>query len=340
MTNKPIIKSFNFIKALCALGIVAYHFSCHLGSRAFLPFYEYANGLWGDLFVTVFFIVSGASLYYRYADDWGKGSLGVYFYKRWKSIFPMYYLAYLYFEIEHIIAFKSPFFRGNPVRYIFTLLGMDGYLSQNTLTYYIMGEWFTGAIVILYLLFPLLLWLFSKNDKIAFVVVVILYVIFLDKPIVNPESYWSITSCLISFVCGMMLMKYKDLFLKKWCAIVCVVGFVLLCFVKMPISSDISSHLIGLFLFGLLVFVGEALMKNKMVDKVFTELSSISYAIFLLQHLTILDVLGAWNPSNPLKIIVLLIGTIILVICQAKALTLVSNAVVKWLDRVVSKVKK
>lgn len=85
-----------------------------LTKSRFLAFYEYANGLWRDLFVTVFFIVSGVSLYYRYADDWGNGSLGTYFYKRWRSIFPMYYLIYLYFEVSHIITFRSLFLEGIP----------------------------------------------------------------------------------------------------------------------------------------------------------------------------------------------------------------------------------
>ena len=335
--NKPAIQSFNLIKTVCALGIIVYHFSCHLTFRTFLPLYQYANGEWGDLLVTIFFIVSGASLYYRYADDWKSGTLSNYFYKRWKSIFPMYYLIYLFFEIQNIINYKSLFFRGNPLRYIFTLLGMDGYLCQNTLTYYIMGEWFTGAIIMLYLLFPVLLFLFSKSDKITFLIIVITYLLFLETPIINPVSYWSITSCLVSFSSGMILMKYHKILSQKIFAIICAISFIILCFFKIPISSNICSHLIGLFLFGILVFIGEVCMKNTCINKIFTEISKISYAIFLLQHVTIYDILGAWNPAEPLKISILLVITIILILCQAKALTLVSNAVVKWIDKRASK---
>ena len=43
-------------------------------------------------------------------------------------------------------------------RVIFSLLGLDGYLTPVTVTFYKIGEWFLGVILILYLVFPLLLW--------------------------------------------------------------------------------------------------------------------------------------------------------------------------------------
>lgn len=239
------------------------------------------------------------------------------------------------FEVQNIIEHKSPMFRGNLWRYVYTLFGMDGYLSQNVTTYYILGEWFTGAIILLYILFPLILRFLTKNDKFVFLVTLILYVIFLDKPIINPVSYWSITSCLISFVCGMMLMRYREQVLNKWCALVSTIGFLVLWFVTVPLSVDVSIHLMGIFLFVILSFAGKHLMKNNFFDKIFAEMSSISYACFLLQHITIYEVLGAWNPSNPVKILILLVCTIVLILCKAKVLTLVTDAFVKKMDSII-----
>ena len=42
-------------------------------------------------------------------------------------------------------------------RVIFSVLGLDGYLAPVTVTFYKIGEWFLGVILILYLVFPLLL---------------------------------------------------------------------------------------------------------------------------------------------------------------------------------------
>lgn len=338
--GKPIIKSFNFIRTLCMLGIIAYHFSCQLMNTEFKPLLNFQNGEWGSAFVTTFFVLSGAVLYYQYENaSWSLDKLRVYFYKRWKAIFPMYYMAYLYFEIQNILAYKSLFFRGSPFGYIYTLLGMDGYLANTTTTYYIMGEWFTGAIIILYTLFPLICWCFTKNAKITFFLSVLIYVLFLNKPIINPVAFWSVTSCLISFVCGMVFMKYRDFLGKKLCALCYIIGILILCFFKMPIPIDISQHLMGILLFGALNFIGNRIIKLHVFDVLFTELSSISYAAFLMHHITVADVLNAWNPTSTFKILVLLSGVILLVLCQSKVLTLVADAFIKKMDSVFLKTK-
>jgi hypothetical protein len=40
---------------------------------------------------------------------------------------------------------------------------MDGYLDYKYKSYYIMGEWFTGAIVIIYYLYPIIVYISNKN---------------------------------------------------------------------------------------------------------------------------------------------------------------------------------
>lgn len=38
---------YDFVRLICAVGIIVFHFSCHVEYREFLPLYEYANGKWG-----------------------------------------------------------------------------------------------------------------------------------------------------------------------------------------------------------------------------------------------------------------------------------------------------
>ena len=104
--KKQEIKSFHFIKAICAIGIIIFHFSCYLENTNFRPFYYFKNGNWGYTFVTIFFIVSGGLLYHNYSD---KMNIKTYYKKRWKSIFPMFYLAYIAVELEYIFANKTVF---------------------------------------------------------------------------------------------------------------------------------------------------------------------------------------------------------------------------------------
>lgn len=332
--GKPDIHSLHVIRVIATLGIICFHFSCALTNTAFTPFLNFANGDWGSAFVTVFFMLSGALLYYQYAD--GQRGLGEYYYKRWRSIFPLYYIVYLLFEVQNIIYHRSVFFRGEPWRYIFTLLGMDGYLSRNTTTYYIMGEWFTGAIVMLYLLFPLLLWFFRKNSYITMGATAVLYVLFLDKPIGNPVSYWSITSCLMSFMLGMMLMKHWKIFVNIWGALIGAIGVAVVGFADLPLSDDLWDHAMGLFLFVFLAFIGEFIMKPRVFSKIFTQISGISYACFLLHHRVIADILSAWNPAEPWGVILLLVATTAWIFCLSKAFSLVNSAVVRSLDQYLS----
>ena len=55
----------DFIRAIAALGIIIFHFYCH-SQNTFKPLLYHANGDFGLVFVTIFFILSGAMCYYNY----------------------------------------------------------------------------------------------------------------------------------------------------------------------------------------------------------------------------------------------------------------------------------
>lgn len=333
--KKPEIKSFHLIKAVCALGIIAYHFSCHLEYRNNFNFCSFLNGDWGCVLVTVFFMVSGGLLYYNYCH---KISLVDYFKKRWKSIFPMFYIGYFSFELGNIFANNALSFRGDVVPYVFTLLGMDGYFSGVTTTYYIIGEWFLGAIILLYILFPLILYFFKKSSVMVLVLSLVFYFVFLGKPIINPQPFWSITSCLISFVVGMTIVKYREILTNNIIALATLFFLIIMFIIKIPISQDISNHVVGFLLFVILFFIGNKIMNNSVCEKIFTKLSKLSYAIFLLQHITIIKVLGVSNPESTLKLWVLLIGTVILTVIQAEMLNITTKHFVCQIEKAIFKI--
>ena len=88
----------DFLRALCTLGVVTYHFSCtliyyNINCNPHI-LYRFANGNWGLVFVTMFFMLSGALLYKNNSTIMSYKSFYV---KRWKSIFPMFYMAFLIF---------------------------------------------------------------------------------------------------------------------------------------------------------------------------------------------------------------------------------------------------
>lgn len=103
------IYSFDFIRAVCALGIVVFHYSCQIGDKLYRPLFSFANGGWGEVFVGAFFLLSGAMLYYNHSEI---KNLKAFYFKRFKSIFPMFYIAFLGFFIWSVISTKNFFMAG------------------------------------------------------------------------------------------------------------------------------------------------------------------------------------------------------------------------------------
>ena len=164
MGGRRYYPALDVLRLLAALVIVSYHYGVEM---AFLapqstagPGFAALAALTG-LAVNVFFLLSGASLALGYgpqvpAPDWRRYACG-----RVLAIYPMYWLGFgalfLYGEVLH---------GNNPDvprwRVVFSLLGLDGYLSQFTVTFYKIGEWFLGVLLLCYLLFPALVWVLRR----------------------------------------------------------------------------------------------------------------------------------------------------------------------------------
>ena len=148
-----------FTRACCSIGILIFHYFCHSkGNFKFL--FRTANSNWGFMFVTTFFSISGTVLYYNYPKI---TSTKRFYFKRWKSIFPSYYICFFYFYLKNVFKFHKLFYKGHWSKLFLTLFGMDGYLSYRINSYYLIGEWFLGAIIIIYFLYPFLSWLMNKS---------------------------------------------------------------------------------------------------------------------------------------------------------------------------------
>ena len=55
------------------------------------------------------------------------------------------------------------FFREHWCFLILSEIGMDKYFGYKLLTYGIVGEWFLGSIIIIYIIYPILLLVINKN---------------------------------------------------------------------------------------------------------------------------------------------------------------------------------
>ena len=218
----------------------------------------------------------------------------------------------------------------NRLSIILTFLGMDGYFLYLRPNYYILGEWFLGAIVILYFVYPLILTLFKKSTPALLIISFIGFCLAnSDIFLINP--FRNILSCLFSFTIGMTIEKYNLINNKKLAlGSTVILGFLLL----VPLGQEgfftkSIPHISGFCLLFILYFIGSFVMRSRLLSALFSEISNISYCIFLLQHLIVLHILTYRSPTEPFKVIVLLGIAIIYTCVMAKILLIVTNFTLK-----------
>lgn len=306
---KKHIYQIDLIRAVCCIGIIIYHFACHTNSNLSI-LTNTVNSDVGSIIVTAFFIVSGFVLYQNHKEV---SSLKEYYIKRARSIFPSFYLCWFIFYVVNVIKVRTPFYAGNPLKLLLTLIGQDGYFSQRIVTYYTVGEWFLGALIFVYLLYPLLLKLFNKNDKltVSILLVLTLCIHYFNVPVISPGFPGIIESCL-KFSIGMLFNKYLDLLNDKKILVVSIIYFIVYSLVKINVLNVLLDLIYGICLFVFLFNLGY-LINNKIVNNI----SGLSYQIYLLQHMIIVNILDLYNPSNTLISILLMIICIILTIIFA-----------------------
>lgn len=232
----------------------------------------------GGFGVSLFLIISGAALMYVYGErekfDWKR------FYKqRFMTLFPMFWIAYFLVFLYHIYKYGG-IMQGIPKRnIIFSILGMDGLLlNAGIKVFYLVGEWFLGAIIILYILFPLLLFLIKKCPVVLGIMVMVIYCV----TVVLGDKSVSVFVRLPEFVFGMFFIKYIKK--VKWpAALVGLMVFIANWIIAPNISENIQTTYVGIASFLVLTYISKFF-----THKFFVGLSAIvskySFACFLTHH--------------------------------------------------------
>ena len=309
--KKDKISSIIFIRACSSLGIVIFHYCGH--SKGYFYFlYNTANSDFGFMFVTSFFCISGFVLYYNYPKI---KNIKSFYFKRWKSIFPPYYICYTYFFLKISFSNHKLFFEGQWTKLFLTIIGLDGYLSYRFKTYYLVGEWFLGAIIIIYLIYPFLILLINYNSIIINnIVLIFFYILMYNTNLFLIGKNRNIITCITSFYFGIETYRFKKIFISNRISF-CFFFVVLLFLSKIHIKSGfiLIYQIQGFSLFIVLFQIGKYAMKTNF-NIIFIEISKLSYSIYLFHHRIIIDILSLYNPKNFYAHIPLLSITILLII--------------------------
>lgn len=323
----------DFIRAIATISILLTHFNA-------IYLFSYPNqhdkvvltgsvcGIYiGDFGVSLFFIISGAALMYVYQD---KLELKTFFYKRFKSIYPMFWIAY-------IIAFLYFFFinKGIPVgvpkrNMIFSILGFDGYLSSLGIhfpNFYILGEWFLGAIVLLYMIFPVLRWGVQKHPYICAAISAVLYIACAILYHGNFTKSCIIFNRIPEMLFGMYFVRYIKKVNYKM-AIISIIVLILNIICKPNWNSTIQTTYVGFASFLVLVYISTYIACSP-IKKICGIIGKYSYAIFLVHHVVMQELTKSFDMANINKTnsYILFILCCLIIAILAKGLYILDKAI-------------
>lgn len=325
--SKPVsrrIEGLDFARFFAAFGVFLYHFSCEAKCEWFRRwFVSYANGLWGGPFVGLFLMLSGALLYLHYDESI---DVAAFYRKRWRAIYPEFWIAFLVIYAKNVVRRRALFYMGNPLLLILSVLGLDGYFLYRFPNYYLIGEWFLGAIAMLYLLFPLLRLAFRRAPALLTAALLLgcLIIEQTDFFLIRPER--NLIFCAFEFVLGMLLMKHARRLRRAF--LVCLPAEAVLVGLRLPIQSCLFTALHAALLFILLWRIGAWIEgRSRAVDAFVRRGAALSYSIFLTHHVVQYGVLANYNPPPVLG------GTAALLLCiLITALASVAlHSITQWL---------
>lgn len=299
--KKQYLFYLDFIRCFSCCVILLFHFAritTNYNITGFPKLDLFANGDWGFIAVVLFFMLSGYALMYIYQNK--KLELKNFYKKRFKSIYPYFWICYLLVFIYYIITTGTVAnyleIQNNPIKIIIgsvlTIFGLDGYLSY---TFYLIGEWFLPCIIVLYIVFPLFKKCLEKYDKLFLLCLTILYFLVLVFERYSPILiHRNILVCGYQFILGMYMCKYKINIKNFLYVLLAIISFCCLLVFKINIYSSLIVTIMGLLLFLILMFFG-CKIKNMMFQKLVHYISEKSFLIFLIHHVVFDEVLKYYS---------------------------------------------
>ena len=207
------------------------------------------------------------------------------------------WITFAIFYLIKAIFFDGFIYGGSLWKIQLSFMGIDAYLGfWGIQTYYVCGEWFTAIIILIYLLYPVLFYLFNKFKCITTIILIILYFsnIFWGKFSVPPDA--TIFTGVLLFWVGMIIQNNitwirnkKNIFIP-----VCIVMILIVIFIPLPYYNSTlpwkNLLAMGIFLL-LLITLNRLNLKKEIIKKLLLFESRVCYAIYLCHH-----VLISWIP--------------------------------------------
>lgn len=293
--RKPRLFYLDLVRALAVILIIITHFNNPFMGNHPIFMYEPFGIYVGSLGVSLFLIISGAALMYGYGD---KEHLDIkkFYWKRCKAIYPMFWIAFIVANVLLLLRYQGNMYANVPAyRIIYSFLGVDGLLSTTgMLTFYTLGEWFLGFIILFYVVFPLLRYGVKNYPVHTAIFIAALYTLSLIFPVnvLNLPSATLLWVRLPELVFGMYFTKYMRN-VNAWVAAACGV-FLIVQELNPLVHDDLGTTIVGIAAFLVIVFFSQWL-NQKAVQTPVKIIAKYSYPIFLVHHQVIMQVFSVMD---------------------------------------------
>lgn len=294
----------DFIRAIAMFLILLTHYNAHYlfymnpqrPESAILTLFPFDIYI-GNLGVSLFFIISGAALMYVYQNQC---RLRDFYRKRFCSIYPMFWIAYfIIFLYLFFCTGQMPFKELPKMNFLWTILGMDGYLAGAVPVFYIIGEWFLGCIILIYLVFPLLRKCLLSHPVIFCVFITALYI-----PFAFYEwfpNFGSAKLLMVRFpeIIFGMLFVWKIKKPRWWMAAAGAVILAATTIFHPAFPESFETTYVGISFFLVLAWIS-SFITSPLIGGIVKTASKYSYAVFLVHHV-IIDQLALHFPMEELN---------------------------------------
>ncbi|WP_017800203.1 acyltransferase family protein [Winslowiella toletana] len=330
--NKNRLFYIDFIRAISLIMVIIFHFFIQIsivkGEKKIdlVSTFDKSTDL-GSIAVGVFVIVSGFSLMNSNLNN-PNFNPGDFYLKRFLSIYPSFWLSYSLAALSGYIYYGHLPNNAQAWTLIFSFIGLDGLINQIIPTYYMVGEWFLGMIIILYILFPLMLFLIKINPLLLTISALTISIItnyyytelFTLKKWTNPIFQANL------MIFGMNYCYYSLSKNNQINAILFITGFTSL-FILEPL---VKSFIYPCLLFILLAYLGNHLLIDRNIARVISFIAKYSFATFLVHHKVIFYISQSFNNiNNPIAVPIAFITSIIISLVIGFCVTNLCNKIVK-----------
>lgn len=303
-------KGLDFVRAIGVIGVVAFHFSAHSNSEQTL-FLTHANGAWGGTMNYLFFMLSGLVLHLKYGAA-ETIDLKHFYYKRWKATMPAYLFSFACTFLLQILKSGKFFHSSVPLyRLLYSLVGMDGYFNLFFPTFFLVGEWFLSAILLLYILYPLLNQLMKKSVLLPLLGLVVLHILIFYVDFWGISPTVNLIPCLLCMYIGMLLARSPKCLKSPAAALTAALFAAVYITIYISTAYLTGEILVAMALLIFLNYIGDYLCRISCIDRFITMISRYSFYVFLIQHRLIIKVIERYNPTNTLISFGLLVGILI-----------------------------